>query len=266
VAWAFSIDPVDDDGRYDVRWRDDYHVPLMESHWWRDVIGPGAELSSYKVVLMPLMPVVSASLRERLRTFVEAGGCLLLGPMTGYRSEEFTAFTDHEFGGLEPLMGGESSVRFTSHWVEKSVPLKFESEAAEVKGFCEGFAPTTAQVLARYAGGYGDGHAGVLMNRVGKGVVITLGCRSSQATYLKLVSMLANHHAIAPVASGSTSVTVVPLSRDGKSISGYGLVNLSESAQSVTLPVGGVDHLSGEAVSTSVAMAPLQVRLVSTGS
>jgi len=265
AAWAFSVDPIDEEMRYDVRWRDDYHLPLVRSHIWRDVISETADFSPYRVLLFPMMPMVSENARRRLREWVEAGGRLLLGPLTGTRTEEFTMWRGREFGGLEDLMGAESSLRFTAHWQEDVVRVTFaDGRTARTRAWCEGFAPTSGETLARYEGGYGDGHAAVVRNRIGEGAVVTLGCMVDEATYVALVRVLLDEVGAAPVAEGSGDVLVIPRAGEDGSVQGYGIVNLSEQPQQVTLPRPGTDRLTGRRCGPRLDLGPLAVIIVET--
>ncbi len=272
AAWGLSIDPIDDDMQYLTRWRDDYYQPLVKAHVWRDVIDDHADLSRYKVLLMPLMPIVPKETMERIKQWVRDGGRLLLGPLTGYRTEEFTCPRDQEFNGLEELIGAESSLRFTVQWQEKHVEVDFtEGVDCPTRNWCEGFKPTTGEPIAFYkydqAGGYGDGEVAAVQNRYGKGTVITLGCQVDPASYLWLVDQLMMQARIEPVAYGSDRVIVVPRSKPGSDeIAGYAMVNLTESKQLVTIPTPGgeqlTDALTGREVGPDVEMQPLEVMLL----
>lgn len=263
ASWFFSIDPIDDNMRYDERWRDDFYLPLARSHIWRDVIDPTHDLAQYKVLVVPMMPSIPADTRRRLAEWVRNGGHLLLGPLVGYRTEEHTAFTDREFGELEDLIGGESALRFTVHWMEDRVNVAFaDGTASRTRNWCEAYAPTTGKVLARYEGGYGNGLPAVLENAVGKGVVITTGCKVSEEAYLHLVKQLMARAGVKAVASGSREVSVVPRARADGSVAGYGIINLAESDQEITLPAGGIDRLSGRKTQPTITLSALEVMLV----
>ncbi len=261
AAWAFSIDPIDEDMQYLTRWRDDHHLPLCRAHLWRDVVSERIDFSRYRTLLMPLMPMVREDTKARLRAWVEAGGRLLLGPLTGYRTEEFTAWTDRTFGGLEDLVGAEKSLGFTVHWVEDRVKVAFEGgPETRTRAWCWGLRPTGGEAVARYEGGYGDGEVAAIRHRFGKGEVLTLGCMVDPAVYVGLVRELSGE---APVAEGAGDVVVVPrAAKDSDTVAGYGVVNLSESPQEVTLPAAGTDRLTGQRVGPEMHLAPLAVRLV----
>lgn len=262
AAWAFAATPMEGLDYLQV-WRDAFHQPLCDSHIWRDVIHESADLSKYKVLIIPLMPVLSKDTRRRLVEWVGSGGHLLLGPLTGFRTDEYTVFRDREFGGLEELMGAESALRFTVKDVEDTVSVEFgDGHVARVSGTCEGFVPTTGAVLADYVGGYGDGLPAIVENSFGAGTVTTLGGLVDRATYLKLVRGLLQHAGVVPVAEGDAHVVVVPRAGSDGTVAGYGIVNLKEQEQVILLPAVGMDLLTGEPQGREVTLPPLAVRLV----
>jgi len=261
-AWAFSIDPIDDGMKYQNIFRDHYYMPLVRSHVWRDVISEGHDFGAYKVVVMPLLPMLKADTRAKLKTFVEQGGVAVLGPIIGYRDEEFTAYKDRAFGGLEEIIGADSALRFTTMWVNDEVHLDFVADGAlpgvgalqdvppKYRNWSEAYTPRAGtQVLARYSGGYGDGLPAILWRPVGKGGVLTIGTAVSESQYAALVHAAMAVAGVEPIASGSPDVVVVPrATRDGK-VAGYGVANLSKAAAEITV--------DGE----SLLVGPLEARL-----
>ncbi len=265
AAWAFSIDPIDEDMAYVTRWRDDYHLPLARGHVWRDVIGDEADFERYKILLLPMMPVLPEAMRARLPAWVEAGGRLLLGPRTGYRTEAFTAFTDRTFGGLEDLMGAESALGFTAHGREDRVRIEFAGgPTSRTRAWCEAFAPTRAEPLAHYRGEgeYGDGQVAAVRHRIGQGTVLTLGAMIEPAVYVGLVRELMDEVDARPVAEGAADVVVVPRAAEGGEVAGWAVVNLAEGPRAVTLPAGGTDLLRNVPSDRELSLEPLGVRVV----
>jgi len=259
AAQAFSIDPSDDEMRYDVRWRDDYYLPLLRHHIWRDVIGPNADLTGYRLLLLPHLPIIPLETRARLRTWVEAGGHLVLGPYTGYRTEAFTAFRDRDFGGLEELIGAESALRFPVHWVEDKVTLDFtDAPPGRAKSLCEAWEPAVGtDIVARYRGGYGDGLAAVVRNRFGKGTVTTTGCRLDPESWWRLVQFHLDALSIRPLADASPDVVVTP-----RGSAGWGLVNLATEPRTLRLPEPGTDLIRNEPCGPELTLEPLGVRII----
>ncbi|TVR44839.1 MAG: hypothetical protein EA402_05925 [Planctomycetota bacterium] len=262
-SWVFSIDPIHPDNHYETRIRDDYHLPLVRNHLWRDIIGVDADLSRYRVLILPHLPILPAATRQRLEEWVAAGGRLLLGPMVGTRKDDMTTWTDQEFGGLEKLIGGVSSARFSPHWVEDSVEILFDDDhSTNPRIWCEGFEPTSAQVRATYHGGWGHGHAAVLDHRFGEGRVITVGAASDEATYLKLVRELCADCDLGPVADGGDRVLVIPrVDAEGHTVA-YAVVNYGKQAEQITLPSGGTDLLTGAVLDAECEVPALSTHII----
>ncbi len=274
AAWAWSIDPIDQDMRYFDRIRDDFHLPLVRAHLWRDVIEPEADLSPYKVLVMPLMPMVPESLRKRLRAWVEAGGRLLLGPYTGHRSEQFTCFTDREFGGLEELMGATSATSFTPMWAEDRIYIEFaDGTHSATRTWCEAFEPTTGQAVGWYrqpasarghAEGYGHDTVAVVRHRLGEGEVITLGCRIDEPSYLHLVRGLCGAAGIEPMAHGDGDVLVCPRVDGSGAPAAWGVVNLADTPRRIELHQWqtGTDLLTARRIEGAIELRPLEAMLL----
>lgn len=270
AACALSIDPTDDEMVYERVWRDTFYLPLAEAHYWRDVIDPDADLDRYRLLVLPLMPIVSADLRARLRAWVERGGCLFIGPLTGHRTEDFTAWRDRALGGLEDLIGATAAGGFTVKGVESRVGVRFAEGGMPMRtrAWCEGFTPaadaaaSSVQVLAHYAGGYGDGLAAVVEHRLGRGRVIACGCLPDRERYLALIARLAAAADIKPVAAGSPRVQVVPrLSPGGRP--SFGLMNFAREPQTIRVPgARGSDRLTGQHVTDELTLDPLGIMLI----
>lgn len=263
-AWVFSIDPIDPENQYAKRILEDYYMPLKRAHYHRDIIDEQADLSPYKLVICPHLAILREETRLKLAKWVSEGGMLLLGPLTGTRSEEMTAWTNHTFGGLEDLMGADSSIRFTAHWVEETIDVTFtDGTTCHPKYWCEGFAPRgETEVLARYNGGYGNGHPAVVLRELGKGRVVTVGCPLEDKAYMKLVWDLAAGAGIFPEVTGSASILACPRVNADGTPAGIGLVNTVKSAQTALLPREATDLLSGEVVSGEISLKPLEVRVL----
>lgn len=263
-AWLFSIDPIHPDNRYDARIRDKYQYPLLQRHYWRDIVAPDADFAPYQVLIVPQMAILPQETRARLADWVAAGGRLLLGPLTGNRSEEMTLFTDSDYGGLEALMGATQALRFSPHWVEQDIQVAFtDGTHCHPEIWCDAFAPEPGvEVLAHYRGGYGDGLPAVISHRLGEGRVITTGCPLNEEKLLSLFRTLADEVGVKPLATGGEGVVCCPRVNAEGEIVALGVVNGRKDSRLIHLPRAGVDAFTGEALSGEIHLAPLQVRLV----
>lgn len=265
AAWSISIDPYDDKVRYEPYWRDHFYLPLVQEQIYRDVIDETQDFSRYKLIILPMMPLLKEKTRQRLAEWVRGGGHLLLGPLTGHRTEEHTAWTDREFGGLEEIMGATSSIRFTPHWVDKRIQVAFDDgRQCHPSLWCEGFESHGAEVLARYDGGYGHGHAAVMDNHIGNGSVITCGTVLDRDVYLSLVHALMERAGLERLAGAGEKVVVVPRGTPTGRRTGYAVINTSEEPQPLTLLEEGTNLFTGAAVPMKGKLQPLEVLFVKT--
>jgi len=268
-AWAFSIDPIDPQkNNYLERFRDDLHLPLVRRHWHRDVIDPKADFSAYRLLILARLPLLDEDAMNRLGEWVAAGGTAIIGPMTGYRTQEMTARTDRVFGRLEELIGARCSLRFTPHWVEESINVRFnDGSSCHPSVWCEAYeAEGGTEVLASYEGGYGNGLAAVLDRKYGKGRVITVGTPLSEDCLMALIENAAECLGLRPIAKASVDnegVLCCPRTNTAGQLTGLGLVNLRKEVRRIRLNITGRDLLNKDEICASeLELAPLQVRLI----
>jgi len=263
-AWYTSIDPVDQSNQYGKTLLNDYYMPLKRAHYHRDVIDETTDLSPYRLILCPHMLILREETRNKLRAWVEAGGHLVLGPMTGTRSDEVTTWTDRTFGGLEDLIGADSETRFTPHWVEDSIKVIFgDGSYSHPKFWCEGFVPHDGTtVLATYEGGYGSGSAAVVERGLGKGKVLTLGCPLDAKSLMNLIDRLAVSADIEPEIGGDAEILACPRVDSQGRRAGIGLVNTSKEPRTARLPGSFKDAFTGREVENELELKPLETFLL----
>ena len=265
ASWAFSIDPFDVGMQYSERIRDDFHFSLLKQQYWRDILSlEEGDYAGYKLLLAPMLPMVSEDRVAALTAWVEAGGTLVLGPLTGYRTPEFTAFTDREFGPLTDLTGADTALGFTVQWVEEKCRIVFSEDfKVTSRNWCWSFQETPeVEVLARYEGGYGDGQAAIIRRRLGRGQVITLGGMLMENGYARFIQSLCNDLGILPLAEAAPRVMVIPRANAFGDIEGWGVVNLTSESQPLRLPGRAVDAFSGQVWEDSGTLDPLGVMLL----
>lgn len=261
-AWSISIDPYDDGVVYTKRWRDDFYLPLAESHIWRDVVDETADWSAYKVLIIPMLPMLRQETLHKLEQWVAAGGHLWIGPLVGNRTPENTLWKDRAFGGLEQLMGAESKYGYPPKWMEQRSSVEGEGlPSSQPAIWCEAYAPTSATVLAWHKGGYGDGQPAIIRNAFGKGSVTSCGTFVSRDLYLAQIQQLLDTASIAPVVKGSHRVIAVPRVNRRSGKRSLGLLNMDESIQAIEVPEG-IDRISGQRMAGRVELQPLQVVLL----
>ncbi|WP_436667232.1 beta-galactosidase [Latilactobacillus sakei] len=80
-----------------------------------ELIQDNADLKQYKVVMVPFIRHISEALLMRLQDFTSQNGQLILGPMTGDRTEELAIHRDNGLGQLGEWLGFKLIRQFSVH-------------------------------------------------------------------------------------------------------------------------------------------------------
>ncbi len=255
--------------KYYDAWTRLFYQPLANAYLHRDVIHEGCNLAPYKLLLMPLMPRIDPPLRAKIKNWVEQGGTLILGPVSGFRSSYWTAFTDYALGDLEPWMGITVDSRIPIDlWNKETDPgpqIEFVTLPGMTTSDCELWseALSSAQgtVVARYQKSMHDGRAAIIENAVGKGRVVLLGTYPGESNMHHLIQHYAKLAGIQPLAMGDPGVLVVPRKSVDRAFTI--LINLSHENKTIKLtsPLN-LNLIDGHSLSLAqITLAPYQVIL-----
>lgn len=263
--WSNDID-------YYTDWTNKFYAPVSDLYIHRDVIHENTDLSSYDLLLAPLMPVISEELSDRLEKWVKKGGTLILGPMTGYRNEYYGGHTNKALGWLSEWTG----INIQSRIPVDSYNLDYDKIPQVVSGellpgnrignchfWSEAIDPEDLNVLASYRNGMHDGQPAIVEKKVGKGKVVFMGTYPGEEIYSTLVSMYAAEEDIQTLGSGDENILVVPRSgNDGES---YKIViNLNNKEVKLHLKDGPyIDLMTGRETGTvSFELQPYELMIL----
>jgi len=226
-------------------WTYRFYRAMADAYIFRDVIYSSADLSQYKLIFIPLMPLISDEFQSRLKTWVEQGGTLVLGPQSGYRNEEWAQHTNHFLGNIEDWsginvktiipIGAKRRAEEMPFLIDYSIDLNIEQSEASLWGLA--LHTKNGKVLANYNGGAHDKKPAIIENKVGKGRVILLGTDPGKPALKKLLLYAAKKSNVKPLATGDEQVVIVP--RQGKE-SGFIMVNLSKNVKKISLNTNAV--------------------------
>jgi beta-galactosidase GanA len=262
---GLESEPYVGDLKYYQDWSKRFYIPLTDSYLHRDVIYPSQDLSTYKLVIVPLLPYASDEFKKRLKTWVENGGTAILGPMTGYRNQEWASFTNHATGDLEDWTGIEILERnpISSIPVDPLIPVElditgFQSAKKPVCGlWTESLSAPKGKILATYQSGWMKGKAAIEETKVGKGKVIVFGTDPGKEAIQYLYKMAAADLGIEPEATGDEGIIVCPRGEKG-----IILINLTNETKTVTVKgiSSAINLLNGQKIAAdAVTLSPYDV-------
>ncbi len=248
-------------------WTYRFYRPVTDAFIHREVIHQETDLDDYKVLLAPLMPYMSKSLRARLEKWVKDGGTLILGPMSGYRTKEWTSYKDHAMGDLEDWIGINVDSRIPVGTKQRAaeVPLKIQlnnelgGDEELVGLWSEALSYQKGKVIARYNSGMHKGQPAIIESSAGKGKVVVLGTDPGKDVYGKLVAAYAREQGIEPLAKGDSEVIVAPRNESDMMI-----VNIANDDKTIYLEPGNTyeDQLNNEPVEGEIQLKPYEVKLL----
>jgi len=127
----------------------------------------------YKLLITPYMPAIRDEYLQKAVKFVENGGVWLVGPMTGYRTNEHTVHTDAGLGRLDALGGVVTEVTFPSRDAE--ITISAMGMDANANYYTALFTPTDAVSKGDVVSGIGNGLSFLTERQLGKGKIVLLG-------------------------------------------------------------------------------------------
>jgi beta-galactosidase len=136
-----------------------------------DVVPAGSDLSRYRVVVVPSMPVVDEDVAADLEAYVEAGGTLVVGPRAGVRDPSGAVPTGRPPARLDRVLGIEVTDIASG---EESAELHGLVSGA-FTGWFEELRTLDATPLAKYVDGDFAGGTAISDRRAGFGTAVYVG-------------------------------------------------------------------------------------------
>ena len=179
-----------------------YHKFFYERNISVDVIPSDADLSGYKLLILPQMIVAKPDFQRKLKDFAENGGTVVLT----YRDFVKDADNNLVFGKQIPLdfddFAGVCVTETESLQEGQEFPLTGEGEFAGVQGeggiFRDMLEVSDAQVLMRYGDRFYHEFAAVTRKARKSGFVYYLGCGLDEALLARVLEQAAAEQGITP--------------------------------------------------------------------
>ncbi len=257
--WALELDSKPS---ADVRMLDglnSFYKPLFEMNVPVDFAHPEADLSAYKLVLVPHLYLVTDAAAENLKSYVSDGGALVLSFFSGIVDEN-----DHvRLGGYPAPFRGMLGLR-----IEDFVPLA-EGETnrlltrEEIAYTCDLWAdlihPEGAETLATYTEGFYAGAPAVARHEHGDGIVYYLGTRPEEAYTTRLISQVCREASVKPPLETPAGIEVVRRKTGRRSF--LFILNHNQEETALSLSSEATDLLTDNSYRSSLTLEPLGVAI-----
>lgn len=155
-----------------------------------DIISSEESIDSYSVVIAPAFFITKEHIAEKLRSFAEKGGTLILTARSGVKDEYNNCIMKQLPTVYKDMTGA---------YAEEYCPIGWQTEQIEMDGkhyrvaqWCDIMALSGSEALAVYSSSFYKGKAAVTRNQYGKGNVYYIGTVPERKFCKMLVSRILN--------------------------------------------------------------------------
>ncbi len=220
-----------------------------------DFVEPGADLSGYRLVVVPTLYCVDDAFPAGLQRWVEAGGTALVTYFSG-----IVDLDDHvRLGGYPGAFRELLGVRTEEFHPLLEGDLVHLSDGSTASVWTEHLHLDGAEAVASYVDGPLPGVPALTRRGVGAGAAWYAATRLDAAGTAALTRRLLDEAGVAPASPTRPGVEVVR--RQGDDGTTY-LFVLNHTGETAHLPVRGTELLSGRDVGASLAVPPGGVAVV----
>lgn len=229
---------------------DSYYKPLHALTRSVDIVEDTVPLGRYKLVVAPVLNVLTPEAAKNLEAYVRDGGHLVLGPRSAMKDEDNSLWPQRQPGPLVDMLGARVEQFYA---LDKPVPVTGAWGNTESKLWAEqiGVKAPDTEILMRYgtSNGWLDGHPEAVTRRVGKGRITYIGADMEPAAMKQLASWMLQQSGVAPVLQNlPEDVDVAIRSGEGKRI--LILTNYAAEPVTIELPAPMEDVLHGGTIAS----------------
>lgn len=244
--WASELDA---HPTIDVVYLDQVHA-LHRGLWRRgvtvDIVPPGADLSRYRLGIVPTLYLATAAAAEAVTRFVESGGTALITYFSGIVDENDHVLLGGYPGAFRDLLG----IR-----VEEFAPLRREETARLEDGtlvdvWTEHLELVDAEAVIRYSEGRLAGVPAVTRAERGNGKAWYVATRLPDEAIDRLFDRLLTESGVSPAVRVPEGVEAVRRAGDGVSY----LFLINHTDVEFEVPVRGVDLVTGATAERAVVV------------
>ena len=179
----------------------DKHIPV-------DMVPVDGDFSKYQVIVAPVLYMVKEGMAEALEKFVENGGVLVTGFMSGIVDQSDNVHWGGYPGPLRKLCGIWAE-EIDALAPEQNNILRFTDNAEAKCGLlCDIIHLEGAEALATYGEDFYAGTPAVTKNAYGKGTVYYVGTQPEAAALDKILDGVMSREGVAPIIPDATVLEV----------------------------------------------------------
>jgi len=223
-----------------------------------DMIKSSDDFSNYKVIIAPLLYVMTDELAKNIKDYVSGGGIFIAGFRCAIKDESSNMLKEVLPGKLRDLFG--ISIYAWDNIRDMAVEIK-DRDGKIYRGdtFADLITPEGAEVLAQYNSGWYTPYAAVTVNRYGKGKAYYTGCGLSQEFYDSLMKQLLSEYSIKDIVFPE-EVEVNIREKDGRRF--VFITNFSDKSVSIKIKRDMRDLITDKYINGETELSPFGIMIL----
>ncbi len=232
-----------------------YHRAITELGLTADIIAPTHPLTSYPMVVAPVLSLVNDEILRNLQHYVREGGHLILTTQTGIKGWSNVVHDTRWPSPLGELVGMEVE-EFDAPDASVANQVTYGHDTFVVDGWMEVLTPTTAQVVATYRQKFYAGMGAITRNAYGSGSVTYVGVVHNRDLVKAVLRDTWGH----PLPARPTGIFVTTRQSEEARFTFY--INMQGHAAAINVEAPGQNVLSGAAVQDRIELEPWDLAIV----
>lgn len=226
-----------------------------------DVLSKEDTFDSYKILLVPMLYMMSEQTVKKLEQFVENGGTLVATYITGLVNESDLTYMGGWYKPLKALFGIEPTETDTFYPSDRNAVL-YNGKSYEVRDYATLLDVNEAETLGTYEADFYKNTSAVTKHTYYNGQTFYIGARMEDDFHRDFYGELIDSLGLTAPLDATHNRGVSIQAREAEGRQTIFIMNFTEESQPVLLLETVKDVQSGETVSGALELAPYEVRIV----
>ena len=223
-----------------------------------DVVTPSADLSKYKLVVAPMMYLMTEETVKNFKSYVSNGGNLVGSYLSGLVNENDLTYLGGWHKDLKEIYGINVKELDTLYPKDKN-SIEYNDKEFEVKDYCSIIDLLGAEVLAEYKDDFYKETPAITTNALDNGKAYFIGARTNQDFLSEFYDSIVSDLDLIETNDFESPQGVSIQIRENENNKYYFVMNFTEENQDVIINNLYEDLLTNEKVSGSRVLKPYEV-------
>ncbi|MED4224012.1 beta-galactosidase [Neobacillus cucumis] len=239
----------------------DHYRTFWEEDISVDVITKEQDFNSYKLLIVPMLYLVSEETIARLKSFVANGGTLVMTYISGLVNENDLTYLGGWHKDLQEIFGMKP-VETDTYYPKDRNFVSYRNQSFELKDYATVLELDTAKAEGEYEEDYYANTPAVTSHHYGKGKTYYIGGRLEDSFHREFYQELINDLSLQPAVLVKHDKGVSVQVRQAPEHDYIFVMNFTEEKQSIVIEEQVIDLVTGEQHTGDVTLEKYEVRIL----